>query len=122
MVIDDERKLCNMVKQHLEHSGAYEVHTAYSGEEGLKQVEAKTFDLVITDFEMPGMNGAEVIDALKKTFPDLPVLLFSIYHDVEAVIPSALYRSIAGVIGKPFDRDQLCRAIDNILTQRQKNL
>ena len=69
LVIDDEKNLCFLLKSNLENIGDYMVDVAYSGEEGLRKAKEVEFDLVITDFRMPGLNGRDVLNALKEMRP-----------------------------------------------------
>ena len=117
LLIDDEVELCRMMKLNLERGGAYEVVTAFSGEEGLERVRAERFDVVITDFRMPGMNGKEVLEALKALNPRLPVILSSVYHDDPNVITRATDRQADGMISKPIDHVQLEATIQEVLSR-----
>ncbi len=117
LFIDDEVHLCRMIKLNLERSGAYEVTTAFSGEEGLEKAKAEPFDLVITDFRMPGINGKEVLEALKAFNPKLPVILSSVYHDDPTVITQAIDHEADGLISKPIDHAQLEAVIQDVLSR-----
>jgi CheY-like chemotaxis protein len=76
LLIDDNRQGLVARKSVLEEQG-YSITTASSGEDGIKQFVCGTFDLVITDFNMPKMNGTEVIERVKAERPGTPVLLIS---------------------------------------------
>jgi DNA-binding NtrC family response regulator len=119
LVIDDEEDLCFLVKMNLENTGEFEVSTAFSGEEGIKKAKEENVDLVITDFNMPDMNGEEVINALKAIKPSLPVLLFSIYYDDSVTLPSAVKKKANGIICKPIDRDELHKVINDALGNKK---
>ncbi|MBI3996086.1 MAG: response regulator [Candidatus Omnitrophica bacterium] len=115
LIIDDEKDLCNITKLNLERTGEYDVTTAYSGREGLKKANAGAFDLVITDFKMPGMDGRQVLEALKAMRPHAPVVLFSVYHDDPETVTIDIQTKADGVIHKPIDHEQLCRVIHDVL-------
>ena len=117
LLIDDEVNLCRMMKLNLERSGAYEVSTAFSGAEGLEKAKAEPFDLVITDFRMPGMNGKEVLEALKAFNPKLPVILSSVYHDDPTVITRATDHEADGLISKPIDHTKMEAVIQEVLSR-----
>ena len=117
LLIDDKTKFCEMVKQRLELGGLYEVTIASSGEEGIEQAKGAVFDAVITDFNMPGMNGGAVIDVLKSMQPALPVILMSVYHDDTATVtPDIRYRADA-VVGKPINHERLLEALERVLAR-----
>ena len=104
LLIDDERDLCMVMKLNLERTGYYAVETAYSGPEGLEKAKKNAFDLVITDFQMPGMDGAAVLQGLKAMRPRAPVVLCSVYHDDVTRITGALQQEADGLISKPIDQ------------------
>ena len=120
LLIDDEESICRFTKFNLESMGKYEVTTALSGEEGLKKVKETTFDLVITDFRMGGMNGEQVIEELKKKNPDLPVLLFSIYHDDQSTVTPMLKSKADGLLTKPIDFEKFNETIERVLEKFNK--
>lgn len=119
LLIDDEPSICKFTKLNLERSDAYRVTVAGSGEEGLKLAEQRDFDLVITDFRMPGMDGKAVLDVLKATKPQCPVVLFSVYHDDSDTLTDDILAKADGLITKPIDHEQLTRAIEKALAKRR---
>lgn len=116
LVIDDEKNLCILLKSNLESTGEYEVAIANSGEEGLEKAKKTDFDLVITDFKMPGLNGRQVLNALKDMRPNAPVVLCSVYHDDPSTVTALDIAKADGIITKPFEHKQLYKTIKDILT------
>lgn len=117
LLIDDEVNLCRMMKLNLERTGDYDVTTAFSGEEGVAKATSEPFDVVITDFQMPGMNGGEVVQAIKAAKPKLPVILSSVYHDDPNTISPSTDRRADGLISKPIDHVQLLQVIKDVLAR-----
>ena len=115
LLIDDEKELCKMVKLNLESTGEFEVTTVYSGEEGIERTKEMQFDLVMTDYSMPGMDGKAVLDTLKATKPLLPIILFSVYHDDSSTITSSTKTKADGLISKPFGHKELYNKIKEVL-------
>jgi len=76
LVIDDEESVLNLVTRILTGVG-HEIDEASEGMEGLQMYEAASFDLVITDINMPGMDGLEFIRTLRKSSPDVPIIAIS---------------------------------------------
>jgi CheY-like chemotaxis protein len=74
--IDDYKLGLDLYRFMFENIG-YKVLTASSGQEGVRLAAANFVDVVVTDYEMPGMNGEAVAAAMKKIDPELPVVLFS---------------------------------------------
>lgn len=120
LVIDDEKNLCILLKSNLESTCEYEVDTAYSGEEGLRKAKETEFDLVITDFKMPGLNGRQVLNALKNMRPYSPVVLCSVYHDDPSTVTALDIAKADGIITKPFEHKQLYSTIKRILTDSSR--
>ena len=115
LLVDDEQALCKLTKLNLERTGEFQVTTAYSGEEALGMAKGQDFDLVITDYRMPGMDGKELLEALKALRPNRPVVLFSIYHDDCKTITADLEAKADGLISKPIDHEKLVQTIQEAL-------
>ena len=111
LYVDDEEGLVYLIKRLLERQG-YRVSGFTDPEEALAAVRADPggFDLVVTDYNMPGMSGLGVAQALKEMRPDLPVLLASGYitEELRAKAPVAGIREL---IYKPNTVDELCAAV-----------
>ena len=75
LVIDDDRKLCRLLHDYLAPLG-YDVSTAHTGPEGLTAAQDGTFDAVILDLMLPGMDGCEVLKELRRV-SDVPVLMLT---------------------------------------------
>lgn len=76
LVVDDEEAILYVFERYLSVVG-YDVVTASCGRDAVRAAQAGPFDLLITDFRMPGMNGVEVIEALRDLQPGLPALVIS---------------------------------------------
>lgn len=103
LVCDDEDYVRAVAEQMLSLAG-YKVLTAGSGPEGLALFEEHRAEiaLVLLDVTMPGMDGQETLDRLRRVSPTVPVVLFS-GHDEEGSMSRFQGSSIAGFIQKPFD-------------------
>ena len=80
LLVDDNRDGL-LVRKTLLEEGGYTVEIATNGEEGLKQFQASTFDVVVTDYKMPRMNGAELIERIRKLNPNARIILLSGFVD-----------------------------------------
>ncbi|MBI5557922.1 MAG: response regulator, partial [Deltaproteobacteria bacterium] len=85
LVVDDELSMREFLKILLEKEG-YEAVTAADGEKGLKAVQGREFDLVISDIRMPGMGGLEFLDSVKKTNPELPFIMITAFASPEDAV------------------------------------
>jgi CheY-like chemotaxis protein len=115
LLIDDEPMVTDICEMMLKNLG-YEVLKAYSGSEGLELYEANRnrIDLIISDFNMPGMNGQEVVDKLRVIDHSVKVLLssggLSVTHEEDAI-----GRGFNGFLQKPYSLDALSDKIAEIL-------
>jgi DNA-binding NtrC family response regulator len=82
LVIDDDAVVGRSFDRVLSDKG-YEVDTARNGEEGLKDIEARDYDVVFTDIKMPGMDGLEVAERIKARCPWTPVVVITGYGTEE---------------------------------------
>ena len=80
LLVDDSRDGLLVRKSLLEELG-YRVQIARHGEEGLKLFESESFDVVVTDYRMPRMNGAELIEKIRKVNPNARIILLSGFVD-----------------------------------------
>ena len=80
LLVDDNVHGLNARKSVLEELG-YRIATASSGPDALEQYDERPFDLVVTDYKMPRMDGIELIANFRKRTPDLPVILISGFAD-----------------------------------------
>lgn len=76
LLIEDDAPVRNLVRRMLER-GHHEVTEADNGRSGLERLQTGTFELVITDIIMPGMDGIETLIALRRNFPTLRVIVMS---------------------------------------------
>jgi len=82
LVVDDNELLCRMACDIL-HNEGYHTVAVTSAEEALEAMEREDFDLMVTDFVMPGMNGLELARAIRHKDPRFPVIVMSAYEPVE---------------------------------------
>jgi DNA-binding NtrC family response regulator len=105
LVIDDEPILRDSLRVALEASGE-DVLTARTGEEGLDLFQKESPDLVLLDHWLPGMNGDEVLQAIKETNPDIPVIVMTAQGSVELAV-NAMKMGAFDFLIKPFELDQI---------------
>jgi len=101
LVVDDEPTICELFKLILNTRG-YHVVAVADGESALKAFEEETFHLVITDKNMPGMSGLELLREVKQRRPEVDVILVTGYASKDAAI-EALNYGAASFMEKPFD-------------------
>ena len=79
LVVDDDRKLCRLIQEYLEPMG-YAVESAHTGPEGLQKALSEPWHAVVLDVMLPGLDGFEVLKALRKE-SDVPVLMLTARGD-----------------------------------------
>jgi CheY-like chemotaxis protein len=112
LVVDDEPLVCEAVKMMLEFDG-HAVETAGSGKAALALMDKNTFDLVITDFEMPLMKGDELAAAIKARNPQQPIVMITAYAEMLQASGNPL-TGVDFMISKPFLLENLREAIAKV--------
>jgi CheY-like chemotaxis protein len=112
LVIDDDPDVRAFIAAALEEQG-YRVRQAPDGRDGLEQIERDRPDLVIVDFIMPEMSGAEVAKKIRAKLPEQPILFVSGYSETEAVKRTA---PDAPLLAKPFRAEALHKAVRAAIT------
>jgi CheY-like chemotaxis protein len=111
LVVDDEEAILYVFERYLSVAG-YRVVVAANGADAVRAGEAGPFDLLITDFRMPGMNGVEVIHALRRLQPALPALVISANPIEAGTMPKGVR-----FLSKPVSMADLLGLIPSLLAQ-----
>jgi len=85
LIVDDEKSMCQYLSIMLRKEG-YDVKTVHNGKKALIEIKESNFDVVITDIRMEGMNGIELLGAVKETNPALPVIIMTAYASTKTAI------------------------------------
>jgi CheY-like chemotaxis protein len=120
LAVDDETDVADLFRQHFRRevrNGQYVLHFAYSAEEALKKlgegIEPQLI-VILSDINMPGMDGLTLLREIKEWHPDLPVIMVTAYGDDERRRRAIEYRA-AAFITKPIDfeflKDKLTRLL-----------
>ena len=113
--VDDSASIRQMVKMTLSGAG-YEVVQANDGAEGLAKAKGTAFDMVVTDLNMPNMDGLTLIRELRKlpSYKGVPILFLTTESD-ENMKKEAKAAGATGWITKPFQQDQLVGVVKKVL-------
>jgi len=114
LIVDDEMDMLQLLKRSLEPDLNCKVETALSGEQALKLLERKIFDLVLADIKMPGMDGLELLELIKRKNPDLTVVMMTGHGDIDMAV-KAMKIGAYDFITKPFDHDALLLRLEKAL-------
>jgi DNA-binding NtrC family response regulator len=85
LVVDDEQSMAQFLAIVLRKEG-YAVTTVHNGRDAMDKVKAENFDVVITDFKMPGMDGIQLLQGIKKHDPSVPVVIMTAYASQQSAI------------------------------------
>jgi CheY-like chemotaxis protein len=77
LYVDDEAVLLDIVKIHLERAGIFRVETVESAKDALQKLKEKEYDAIVSDFQMPEMDGIESLKVVRKEYPRLPFIIFT---------------------------------------------
>lgn len=116
LIVDDEAVIREGMRRILEADG-YVVHTSASGYVAIEAIQGKSFDLVITDLKMPGMDGIEVLKAIKVLQPEVPVIIITGYSTVDTAV-EAMKNGAFDYIAKPFTAEQISEKARNAIAQK----
>ena len=116
LVVDDEVSMREMVTDLLEDQG-YRVESAESGEQALEKIEAFEFACILTDLQMPGMDGHQLLGALRERCPDVPAVMMTSFGSIEVAV-EAMRLGAHDFVTKPFDAAQLRVTIERALETR----
>jgi CheY-like chemotaxis protein len=112
MIVDDEPDVAELFRQRFRREarqGTYVLHFAFSGEEALQQLAAEIepqLIVILSDINMPGMDGLTLLREVKKARPGLPVMMVTAYGDDERRQQADQFGA-ANFITKPVDFDLL---------------
>ena len=118
LVADDDIEIRSLIREELSEEG-FEVIEARDGINALCELPFHNFDLIITDWKMPVRDGIEILESLKATIPDVPVIFMTAFGtgEVEHYVKRLGARYY---LSKPFDTDNLKSIIREALGQTEQ--
>lgn len=119
LVIEDEAAIRRVLTKILsEESDTYEVEEAEDGLQGVEKIKNEDYDLVLCDIKMPKMDGVEVLEAVKKIKPEIPMVMISGHGDLETAV-NTMRLGAFDYISKPPDLNRLLNTVRNALDRKQ---
>ena len=119
LIIEDEAAIRRVLSKILsEENDAYIVEDAEDGVAGLEKIKNNDYDLVLCDIKMPKMDGVEVLEAVKKIKPEIPMVMISGHGDMETAIQTMRLGAF-DYISKPPDLNRLLNTVRNALDKKQ---
>jgi DNA-binding NtrC family response regulator len=117
LLVEDETPLREAVAERLADSG-FEVTQAESGEQALERLAEFAFDILVTDLRLPGIDGAQVIEAAVDRYPEILPIVVTGYGTVRDAV-HVIKRGAIDFVTKPFQFDELLHALNTALEQRR---
>lgn len=116
LVVDDDQAIRTLLSRFLSMMG-FEVAVAASGDEALDLVSKESFGAILTDFEMPGMDGFTLASNIKSSSPKTPVIMMT-GSDRSVVAEKMTKGWVDSVLFKPFRLDDFHETVEGALTGR----
>jgi DNA-binding NtrC family response regulator len=113
LIIDDEKAIRKTLSEILSYEG-YKIDEAGDGEEGLKKVREKEYDVILCDIKMPKIDGIEFLEKAKESNPDIPIIMISGHGTIETAV-EAVKKGAYDYISKPPDLNRLLITIRNAM-------
>lgn len=114
LVVDDEPDMIKLLSMILREKTPYQITATNNPVEAIELVRKESFDVVITDLKMPGFDGLQLLEEVKKKDEDVPVIIITAYGTIDAAT-EALQKGGFDFITKPFKKEQILFTIEKAL-------
>ena len=121
LLLDDEKNVLKALRRVL-FSEPYEIEIFTRGSDALQRSQETRFDLVVSDYRMPGMNGVEFLAAFKEIQPDAVRLLLTGYTDLKGQQQAIHEVGVFAIVGKPWNDDEFKSILASALRSRGVNV
>ena len=116
LIVDDDPDHLRLLEHSIErYCAECEVISAADGHAALKQLGVQPFDLILTDYQMPGMNGLELATAAHRTSPGTPIVLVTAHRSGAWLHKSAQSLDLVGYLQKPYTMAHIRELLDRSL-------
>ncbi|MBL7856487.1 MAG: sigma-54-dependent Fis family transcriptional regulator [Cyclobacteriaceae bacterium] len=120
LIVDDDKDLCLVLSNFLVKN-AYSVDVAYTGDEGLKQLRSRDYQLILCDYKLPDITGIELLQKIKILNSEICVIMITGYSDVKSAVATFRYGA-NDYITKPLYPDELLITIRETIAKNQTRL
>ncbi len=114
-VVDDDKALNTMICKFLKQEGFRNVEGFYSGEEMLQKLSKDTKPIIIQDFDLPGMNGVEVLKKVKPEYPNAEFIFLSGQSNIEVAVNAIKYGAFDYIVKDNFAKENASTKIKNLI-------
>ena len=112
MIVDDEQSILDSITDYFE---SYDIKSFNNAKQAIKEIRTNTYDIIISDFRMPGISGLEFLIEARKINPDYSGILLTAYADKELVEECLNKNLICKVVEKPLELNSLKNTIDEVI-------
>lgn len=121
LAIDDEIHMLKLLERIITEKTPYQILTINNSLEIPKVLEENTFELIITDLKMPGMDGLDILRMIKDKERQEEVIIITAFGSLETAI-EALSRGVFDYITKPFKKEQIIFTVDRVMKWQKMKL
>ena len=125
LVVDDEPDMLRLLSMIVKEKTPYDITTTNNPIEAVELAIKGGYDVVITDLKMPGLDGIELLNAVRKFDQDIPIIIITAYATAESAA-EAMDKNAFDFITKPFMKEQILFTIEKALkwlrTQRENKM
>jgi DNA-binding NtrC family response regulator len=115
LVLDDERNIRTTIRRCLESPEMY-IDDAINGEEALTKFTVNTYDLLLLDLKLPGIDGMEILKIVRNLYPDMRVIIISAHGTIQTAI-EAMKTGALDFLEKPFTPSDLRQVVQKALSK-----
>ena len=113
LLVDDDRNFLRVLGYQVQQFG-YDTCCVSSGVQALDRIQESPMDLVVSDLRMPGMDGLQLLERIRRLDPDLPVIVLTAHGSIELAV-DAVKSGAADFLTKPFEREEIRHSIRKAL-------
>lgn len=114
LIVDDEKDMLVLLHRNISEETDHVLVTESDPFNAVEMFSEDSFDLVITDLKMPGMDGIKLLEAVRKLRPDVSVIILTAYATIETAV-EAIRKGAHDYITKPFRRERILLTIDKVM-------
>ncbi|WP_367768382.1 sigma-54 dependent transcriptional regulator [Flavobacterium sp. WC2421] len=118
LIVDDNYDMLELLHRNLKAQN-FHTYKASSVTEAIEILKLSTIDLLITDLQMPGINGIELIKYVREHFPLIPKLVITGFPSVDSAV-EAVKSGAIDYLAKPFTNEELKKAVQNLIDSKEK--
>ena len=112
LIVDDDVGMVDTLRDVFDAKG-YDAATAHSGQAAVAMIERKPYDVVLMDIQMPGLNGIQTLQAMRRHVPGIPVIMMTAFTRHELVEEAK--RAAVAVLSKPLELDDVLGLIERTI-------